>query len=86
VPFSASAADDTTILMVWQRTLTAPFVWLLRCASLDGNALLLDFLLSVGGVGSAGCDFEEHVAGLVSDDGMGIGMEIVHEHVGFDDG
>ena len=35
------------------------------------------------GVGS---DFEDHVAGVEANDGLRIGMQVVHEHVRFVDG
>jgi hypothetical protein len=37
----------------------------------------------IGGVGS---DFEQHITCIVADDGIGIIVEIVHEHVGDGDG
>jgi hypothetical protein len=33
-------------------------------------------------VGGIGPDFENHIAGVVADDGIGVGVEVVHEHVG----
>ena len=33
-------------------------------------------------VGCVGRDFENHTACVVADDGIGVGVEVVHEHVG----
>ena len=41
--------------------------------------------LGLDEVGCVGCDFENHIARVVADDGVRIRVKVIHQHVGFGD-